>query len=950
MKIETTATTLLALCLGCAPGSSSDPASSEALAAPSGTGVSFADPLRDGAGGAQLVETAFGRLVDVYAQDPATGDPLLVASDVAIGAAIAADGIDYALRRDPVTLAWELTILHPLGTPAFDAALAAARELDAVLPKVALSAPPYTAVPRNAALVLRFDGLVPASAVDASAVQVLVGDPAQPFAARIYADPNHGTTLAGANGPELWSTRIVVDLTVSEFEAAEHGLFLPINAVGLPPASDVQAVNVEVRLAGALPATSRVFRSGHPDDPYAGFLPDDDAPELLQVADVEVTAVTPLAGGAFLVGLRDAATKAAVDAAGERWLRLPGAWLKTVDGPSPSQPGATTAKLRLIAGSAASVVPGSGRWIGGEAPSFRILPAPSAPPFDGAAVTSRVRILLSEPVALSPNALEGLTLRRQDMVDAFDQQVVGSVLSGPEARELTFAPTDPLRHQSGQSEVYEVVVDDALTDLAGNPLGALPGSLGQFTLDPSEATTTSAGVVLTFDVLDEDGDGFPEIIGNHLYNIDPRGSIRPRPVTRFSAVVDSNRPIVGAMTSFPQPIQTPHVPLGSKMHALWRIYEVGFGLLDRTTWDVDVEGLNWTPFGGTVQLDAFAGFEMRLGHGHFLPDEIIDFFLLPKFPNSGLLATYDTNFADQTVPKVVHRKNAGYLVNPIDTFISATGTPMVPWPMNQGGAAGQAVTYTWRDTSIEALGAPNGAGVDVQRLSQILGQITPPPIYQQTQVPSIGLPLMMEFRCQPDAGAIGVNGVQIALAVNSSARPFFRVFSSGGFDTNGQPQTVDPDSEPVATGGYNPANGNKTAPNDNAVHFGQADFVVRVSRSVSRWFDTGSTTGATFSPAMISASLPEGTSATLEFRGANAVTGPFNNAYKIGAYGDSGPSALDVNGPPIVVNFLNGDDGWKAQTSDIDGANLFQFRLTLVSNIATLQEPHVGVVGVPFRP
>ena len=94
--------------------------------------------------------------------------------------------------------------------------------------------------------------------------------------------------------------------------------------------------------------------------------------------------------------------------------------------------------------------------------------------------------------------------------------------------------------------------------------------------------------------------------------------------------------------------------------------------------------------------------------------------------------------------------------------------------------------------------------------------------------------------------------------------------------------------------------------------------------------------------------LPEGTSVTLEFRGATDVSGGVGDATTVGAYGNQDASSLN---PSVNVNvtFLNGDDDWKPQASDIDGARFFQFRLTQVSNIASLQAPRVRLVAVPFR-
>ena len=46
-----------------------------------------------------------------------------------------------------------------------------------------------------------------------------------------------------------------------------------------------------------------------------------------------------------------------------------------------------------------------------------------------------------------------------------------------------------------------------------------------------------------------------------------------------------------------------------------------------------------------------------------------------------------------------------------------------------------------------------------------------PVVYSPGQVQTVGLPLLMEYRVIPDATAIGINGWDFNIAVNSSSRP-----------------------------------------------------------------------------------------------------------------------------------------------------------------------------------
>jgi len=184
---------------------------------------------------------------------------------------------------------------------------------DRVLPKELGPhvAAPFTTVPRNAAVVLRVDRLVAASAVDATTVRVTTGSRGEsPFAARVFADPNHGTWTDADGAEELASTRVIVDFAVSEYEALEHGLSLPIDATGLPAAEHASGANVAVRVTWPDSPTStvRAFRSGRATDPYRGFLPDDEPPRLLSARAVEVGDVVQHGPGELNVRVRDAGT------------------------------------------------------------------------------------------------------------------------------------------------------------------------------------------------------------------------------------------------------------------------------------------------------------------------------------------------------------------------------------------------------------------------------------------------------------------------------------------------------------------------------------------------------------------------------------------------------------------------------------------------------------------
>jgi hypothetical protein len=117
-------------------------------------------------------------------------------------------------------------------------------------------------------------------------------------------------------------------------------------------------------------------------------------------------------------------------------------------------------------------------------------------------------------------------------------------------------------------------------------------------------------------------------------------------VHRFGAACTRDKPVIRAQVSARAglALQTPLVPLGAKMHSLWRYCDVGFGLLDESTYNVDVEGLDWAPLGGGVVSDTFHQFAILLSHCSKLPDETRDpMSLYPAYKDSGLVVSFNQN-------------------------------------------------------------------------------------------------------------------------------------------------------------------------------------------------------------------------------------------------------------------------------------------------------------------
>lgn len=645
---------------------------------------------------------------------------------------------------------------------------------------------------------------------------------------------------------------------------------------------------------------------------------------------------------------------------------------------------------------------------GKEACFVEIFPPPSEISegiADGITTGATIALRFSEPMdPVSLTAFDSMTLTREPVPDPDDEDedplsgseyVVGRVTQSLDLQDFTYVPDLPLAHKFGDgSNSYYLTLDSDRfppTDLAGNSL-VFEFPVVECRVNPVQGTQRNGGRVSRFVNADEEAPvgtdetgPLPEWSGQHLYNV-TRQLIRPRPLNRFDAVADRTKPVPSLMASFGTGVQTPLTPLGSKMQILWRYVDVGFSIDDPTNHNVDVEGLNWSPLSGQVSVDHFDEFEIRLSHTSLAPDEVIDpATLWPKYHLSGLKKNYDGNLLDGDPQKIVHSKFLGYTVNPGDKFSASTGTEMMPFPLNETVEPADYKYYTWRDTAIRERGGKNSGGSDPFQLYTALG-IAPPAnqFYDQNDIGTIGLPLLMEFRCYPDDGAQGLNSFDISIAVTSSSRPFFRAFSSGGANQSGTLVTVDPDLEDKANGGYNPTStppGQSTPGVDPVFYIGSMDLVTRVSRSYSIWFEVTDPTGDSFTaprfnPALIeprSTEQPIGTSVEVAFRGATAIEletavdldnitemnledvgfQTLYNATSLDSYGDNydlfvSPPRHDSDRANKAVTFL-ADDEWHSDVSMIDGALYYQVRVTFVANTQTGLTPVLSALALSWE-
>jgi hypothetical protein len=169
-----------------------------------------------------------------------------------------------------------------------------------------------------------------------------------------------------------------------------------------------------------------------------------------------------------------------------------------------------------------------------------------------------------------------------------------------------------------------------------------------------------------------------------------------------------------------------------------------------------------------------------------------------------------------------------------------------------------------------------------------------------------------------------------------------------------------------AAGGYDPVNCVTTFPRDNTFYYGQADFVTRVSRAHTVWFDT--LAASQYVPPIVEpgpSELPAGTQVVLAFRGATAMNSMTPNAKAwtdatyFDSYGDgyTGPQLGVFNSmwPPLAFTPLyfnippnSTNKTWKSSITQLNGAQFFQARISFLGNPETLLTPELSALGFAY--
>ena len=276
---------------------------------------------------------SWGRLVDI-----ADGDGVIRHQDFVVSEGIQ-DGGFYSVETNPITDKTTVTINAEYQSMAYVDALDALDDNLGPIFDKGLDVdelPPFPIMPRNAVLSVQFndlldvryesDGwedsssglLVETSGQLNRMVLKVITDypPNQPYEARVIVNSNYGdiADYDGDGVSEFHPTRVIVDMTVSELEAAVSDPPLTVNSVGLPSSLyGVNDANLAIRFATKTNATLgqtilltnptdnaldyqengsydvhietedivRAMRSGSSTDMNNGFIGDTDQPQII---------------------------------------------------------------------------------------------------------------------------------------------------------------------------------------------------------------------------------------------------------------------------------------------------------------------------------------------------------------------------------------------------------------------------------------------------------------------------------------------------------------------------------------------------------------------------------------------------------------------------------------------------------------------------------------------
>ncbi len=347
---------------------------------------------------------------------------------------------------------------------------------------------------------------------------------------------------------------------------------------------------------------------------------------------------------------------------------------------------------------------------------------------------------------------------------------------------------------------------------------------------------------------------------------------------------------------FGQPIQNPLNPYGCRLMTVWREIDLNLSRVDPADFNLDVEEVHWAPHTTrTIVFDEFDRMSLFLGHSERRPENCVGATsALPSFPQSGLVPAFDLNYAANLTLAGGRENDARHNPPPhvgyLDHYVVLDANMAFTEPNNVNRYMPlpplQKPYFVWRDETAVVQGGVLNTGADVNTSARTFEPYIISPwlmgggryitrdgggvlafnlgrwinannkgVRNKTSadtrtdglVGSIALPLLGDFQMHPDEASLpegrgyvasGANGWQIALAVQSSALPNYRVYSAGGV-ARGQTRVVAPGSNQWsnASGGINPETGQATPAGDNSFYWAQWDFLKRQSVATAGFID-----------------------------------------------------------------------------------------------------------------
>ncbi|MDA0666634.1 MAG: hypothetical protein O3A95_01030 [Planctomycetota bacterium] len=755
--------------------------------------------------------------------------------------------------------------------------------------------------------------------------------------------------------------------------------------------------------AGLDPVAVRAVRTGNNLDAFNGFLSDTSKPSLIVTQPATIASVTEVGQQRNLVYAMDVLSCRPMSPKVGDVFEVSGSLVQITSVIDSSDNTAYVVQGVLLAGT----LPGGSIGVAANLTTrysvadaavqlcfLTITPQPTRNfPADGVDPFATISVRFSEPIDVTTvRSLDSMVLSSADTGAASDDNNrewdlasgetipdfldripgfgsgggPGRIMFGPlqasgDAQAFTLAPLAGITDAFGESGALQVSLalrngPTGILDLAGNVVdfsSFVAGHSSQTGVQISMASgpvPTDKYFALRGNGVDEDGDQAPEYAGQ-LGPIEGDGVLRGRGIIRFSRQADQTNQFVGQRLKFTTGLMTPLTPAGAVLMTCYGYHQLGFGLSSVSEFNLDVEGLNWSPFDGVVVDDTFDRYSVALAHSNRFPDDFINAGSgYPQHQNSGLRRLsgniFDANIYGFGQDPVLYADldevimfDTNYELSLVNRFQTPGGITMYPWPDFD-------TTYTWRDTHFplpnggtleggNSVGSgptnPGGYGVP----PSVVGGI---PTWLNGDYPSIALPLLMRFRSYPRGQEFGFNGFQVQIMVGSSNIPAFRVFSSGGREAGGNWKLVRPDLPPEGTapnGGFNTVTGVATNGFGPELYWGQVDFVTKVSKVYTHWFDFGADLEGMSSLIIepTAAQASPGTSVEVQFRSTATMndagcvgSSPLNDASSFfDAYGEYEGTCATLSSP----------SDWYSDPAKLidDGRQFFQLRFTFVSNI-----------------